>query len=346
VAQHLNIPKDGILRVADVGAGLLSMLSLLLKGQHDKKPLLNMLHQKVKGVEYYAYEPNESLLEGCRENLKRLGFTLKEEKESELVYHRSNQNVTVHLRIMDFTNDGDCQEVEPNLIVGCCFADLMDPHVLVESLLRFTAGSSSQKDTLVYFPITFAGITQFLPPQPFNTRTDASRRTIPSDTTAFSLYSNALTLEHGHNLDPNKLVNAMSDYGATLLHRGPSNWKIDPKENEYLWKTMLYFFGTVGASEMMKRGWDSVGWMDRAKQGRPSIEVTNIDLLFRLGNAYDDVGLVEVTGNTSEDGGQLSINEIQFTAPYEVGTVTKTLDTKDGAHLGPNQVEGEILCEL
>jgi hypothetical protein len=133
----------------------------------------------------------------------------------------------------------------------------------------------------------------------------------------------------------------MSDYGATLLHRGPSNWKIDPNENEYLWSTMLYFFGTVGASELLKRGWDSVGWIDRAKQGRPSIEVSNIDLLFRLSGNDASGGVVESTVEEDGNDEQLTVEEIQFTAPYQVGTVVKTIDTKDGAHLKPNQVEGK-----
>ena len=157
----------------------------------------------------------------------------------------------------------------------------------------------------------------------------------------FTCIPNALTTRHGHNLDPDKLVAAMKDYGATLIDRGPSNWKIDPTDNEYLWKTMLYFFGTVGASEMMKQGYDSVGWIDRARRQRPSIEVTNIDLLFRLGSSETVSGLIERASNEREDHGQLEIKEIQFTAPFEVGTITKTVDTKDGAHLGPNQVEGK-----
>ncbi len=284
VAKHVKVSSDGILRVVDVGAGLLSMLSLILKGQQDKKPLLKLMkqqQQQVKGMEYYAYEPNESLWNACREKLQQLGFSLQHETKSQLVYHCSNPNTTVYLKMMDYTLVEDAKDVTPNLIVGCCFADLMDPNVLVESLLRFTTNSS----TLAYFPITFAGITQFLPPQPFGTTTALTqRRVIPSDTTAFFLYSDALTRTHGHNLDPNQLVSAMKNHGATLLHSGPSNWKICPTKNEYLWNTMLYFFGTVGAFELMKRGYDSVGWIHRARQGRPSMEVSNVDLLFRLGD--------------------------------------------------------------
>ena len=333
IAQHLYMPQDGILRVADVGAGLLSMLELLLEGRHDKQPLLNMLNKKVKGIEYVAYEPNMGLLDGCRETLSRLGFEfVRKEQESTYVFHRDHQNVTVHLKMMDFTKE-DCK-MELQLVVGCCFADLMDPHALVESLLRFTGSGDT---VLVYFPITFARITQFLPPQPFGS--EKMPRRIPSDTAAFGMYSDALMNQHGHNLEPTKLVDAMKEYGGILLRRGPSNWKIDPTENEYLWKTMLYFFGTVGAPEMMKRGWDSVGWMARAKQGRPKIDVANIDLLFRLPREASG-GLLDSSLTGNEDKDELLIEEIQFTAPYEVGTVSKTVDTTDGAHLGPNQVEG------
>ena len=160
---HVVLAPNDILRVADVGAGVLSMLSLLLKGQHDKKALLQMI--KVKGVEYFAYEPNKSLLEACRENLKRLGFQLQTESEHELIYHRSNQNVTVHLRMMDFTNDDRCNEVQPNLIVGCCFADLMDPHELVESLLRFTAATHNDT-TWSTFQLHLLELHNFYHPNP------------------------------------------------------------------------------------------------------------------------------------------------------------------------------------
>jgi FMN phosphatase YigB (HAD superfamily) len=332
IAQHLTIPENGILQVVDVGAGLLSMLELFLKGRHDKPPLLSLLDKKVKGIEYVAYEPNMGLLGGCKNRLRELGFELREERGNECVFHRARHNVTVHLKMMDFALEKG--KMEPQLLVGCCFADLMDPHELVESLFQYTFSG----DMLVYFPITFSGITQFLPPQPFGVSGER-RRQIPSDTTALQMYSSVLTNQHGHNLEPTKLVSAMEAHGGILLNRGPSNCKICPKENEYFWKTMLYFFGTVGAPEMMKRGWDSVGWIHRAKQGRPKIEVSNIDLLFRIPRETSDV-LRESSSVENEDTDELSITEIQFKAPYEVGTVSKTVDTKDGAHLGPNHVEG------
>jgi threonine dehydrogenase-like Zn-dependent dehydrogenase/FMN phosphatase YigB (HAD superfamily) len=341
IAQHLTVPANGILQVVDVGAGLLSMLELFLKGRHDKPPLLSLLDKKVKGMEYIAYEPNLGLLEGCKRRLRELGFEpLHEAHGSECTFHRARQNVTVHLKTMDFTLEVQ-GKMEPQLLVGCCFADLMDPHELVESLFQCT----SSGDMLVYFPITFCGITQFLPPRPFGVGGERRRRRIPSDTTAFQMYSDVLTNQHGHNLEPTKLVSAMEAHGGILLNRGPSNWNICPKENEYLWTTMLYFFGTVGAPEMMKRGWDSVGWIHRAKQGRPKIEVSNVDLLFRLPREASG-RLRESSSIENEDTDELSINEIQFRAPYEVGMVSKTVDTKDGAHLGPNDVVVRSVCSL
>ena len=87
---------------------------------------------------------------------------------------------------------------------------------------------SFNKPTLIYFPITFCGITQFLPPKPFQqqqqqqtqlskqcddengndkkdhymrTKRNKTIRPIPSDTAAFNCYSKALSDVFGHNLD-------------------------------------------------------------------------------------------------------------------------------------------------
>jgi len=450
------------LRVVDVGAGLLSMLRMMLDGGGGKKSLISLMEGEegcitssssspsLRNVQYIAYEPNRNLVEECRAVLDSMGFTERssgddskeedvEKNTNELIFHRSaidgcNVDVTVLLRIQDFRQGEEMKSttsssstvlsppLPPHLIVGCCFADLFDPpHQLVSSLLHLigyfsatnTKGgtrtdSNTTNETLLYFPITFAGTTQFVPPKPFGIRSPSSSKqqqrqqlTIPSDTTAFQLYAQALTERHGHNLDPNRIISSIQQVGGTLLAKGRSNWNIDSNnlgkvmgekkddgDGGYLWETMLYFFGTSAAPEMMMRGkrnseggggWDAVGWLERARDGRPDIIVENVDILFSLpsNEAVEEVvdtataarGIRSGSSATStcssgevcedDDDGttttcddenrrrtRLSVERINFTAPRTVGTVIEEWDTTDGSHLGPGQIEVQSICSL
>ena len=106
---------------------------------------------------------------------------------------------------------------------------------------------------------------------------------MPSDNTVFQLYAHALTRRHGHNLNPKRMVSAVEEVRGVLLAREPSDWEIDPEGEDggYLWETMLYFFGSGAAPEILVGGrWDAVGWLERAREGRPRIVVGNVDLLF------------------------------------------------------------------
>jgi hypothetical protein len=223
----------------------------------------------------------------------------------------------------------------------------------VPSLLqKFLATKESVKkrpdSCLCYFPITFRGITQFVPPQPFDIR-PCKAESLPSDTVAFALYSKALEQTHGHNLDPLTLVQATKAFGGTLLSSGGADWDIDPKQHLYLWETLLYFFERVAGPELIKRGWDAAGWLRRARRpqskhnskldSRPSILISNVDLLFRLprlGRAklpFMDVNRHEAM-ETELDQQAIGIEEIVFTAPYRVSSIRKL-----GADLGPHQVQ-------
>jgi len=188
---------DGVLRIADVGAGVLSMLEMMFVGGGGKPSLFGMIQKSADGpgpalrqIHYTAYESNLNLIQGCKDTLERLGFSEVAEfvlggRLEEIIFRgqvkangdKSNGppvSVTVHLRTKDFAKDDSKRFVPPNLVVGCCFADLFDPHELAQSLLSFTTlckqgggiGNDSA-ETLVYFPITFTGTTQFHPAQPF-----------------------------------------------------------------------------------------------------------------------------------------------------------------------------------
>jgi len=376
IFNHDNTTNDRMdfVRIVDVGAGLLSMLDLILNGGGGKEPLVGEMRDG-SSLEYIAYESNQELLETCKDRLISMGF--QEEKKGKLIGGKGNcdesvdeyiferkgrkkssgVNVKVLLRVKDFTESPLKREEHPHLIVGCCFADLFDPDILATSLMQFTrhcaigGGVDSDKDRmndiLVYFPITFDGSTQFLPPKPFSFDNNEKGATIPSDTKSFQLYADSLIQNHGHNLDPTLLIDSMNEIGATLLTSATSVWKIDPNENEYLWSTMLYFFGTSAAPEIMRHNWDSVGWINRARRNHPKIHVRNQDLLFKLPPAdstdqkqsLSQNGSFSCLADTSEE-----VEQIEFTSPHVVGK--KRINGDSFNEIGPGQVEIKSICSL
>ncbi len=322
-----KVQKQGYLEIVDVGAGRLSILSLLLRGESSRG--LSALFDNPRSdqpISYTAYESNEELLPACEVQLRSFGFQLVNSVPGELyLYSKDNWTIRLVLRRFDEANH---ELASPDLIVGCCFADLVDPNVLVPSLLRtFRLLDDASKGALIYFPITFAGCTQFLPPRPFQPSEYHTNQMIPSDTLAFQIYSKALIETMGHNLDPYLIVTSMERHGAKLLKRGTSNWKIDPAVVPYLFDTMLYFFGTTAGPPLLEAGFDSPGWIRRAKKERPKIQVSNVDLLFEIGGERPKV----VDPITKSE--PTTLQEIQFTAPSVVTAVEKNVP-----ELGPDEV--------
>ena len=205
----------------------------------------------------------------------------------------------------------------------------MDPRDLVPSLVRrFHLHEDSQQRTLLYFPITFCGTTQFMSPGSYELDSEGNSN-IPSDTLAFQLYASALSETMGHNLDSRLLVKVMEGYGFQVVSKGKSNWNIDASLNPYLYETMLYFFGSSAGPELLEQGWDAGAWIHRARQNQPKIIATNTDLLFEMkGITSHD------TDCANEDSAQ-QYTEILFTAPKEVTTIQR-----DFPELGPNEIIG------
>jgi len=391
--QLRNNDENQTLRVVDLGAGLLSMLKMILNGEgKDKVSLVDKIlldykdenNSTIKELQYRAYEPNENLFHTCQEFLFNLGFVQQNNStENEIIFYRSSNddcpiNVTVSLIMKDFQEETTVLSPRPHLIVGCCFADLLDPQQLTLSIMRLIGHVSSEDDstveqnnnkkealksTLIYFPITFSGTTQFYPPKPFATNNEKDAFVIPSDTTAFQLYADSLVNQHGHNLDPSRIITALKDIGGELLSRGSSNWIINPKHHSYMWETMLYFFGTSAAPEIMKRKWDAVGWINRARSERPTITVQNTDLLFSLPPPSEIVvgkqdyyssssssfnekeELMKVDGICIDNNDSL-VEKISFTAPNHVEAVTEEWDNTKESHVGPGQIEVRSICSL
>lgn len=366
VAEELsNIMNKGSsvtdrIQIIDLGAGLLSMLNMILNGGGGKEPLIDLLNsfnnKPIKEIEYIAYESNKNLLDTCWNSLYGMGFVgLEHDVEDEYIFEQTMDElkIIVKLRVKSFTEDVLHNENHnPHLVIGCCFADLFDPNDLTAKIMHFlrhcTIGggvsqcSTTPYQTLVYFPITFGGITQFLPPKPFGVR-KSSKKVIPSDTLAFRAYAQSLIDQHGHNLDPTKIIDAMKNSDAKLIASGSSVWDIDPEFNKYLWETMIYFFASTGP---MMLNWDFEGWINRAKNERPKIQVMNQDLLFSM-TAVSNLEETETkdlessTYNECEDHSDTQVvEEIMFNSPYNVSKVTKRWETKNNKHLNPGQVEG------
>lgn len=369
------------LRIVDLGAGLLSMLRLILEGhQPDSEEnvdttvlgLPSLAEELGKSgfypthLHYYAYEPNQDLESECVKELESLGFRLDEslywrERPSDSLVSPS-ASYPEHIFVKKLEGDCSCfvylrcwsfeqnmvrihqrtpSNPSPHIILGSCFADLVEPYELARSLLhQFLSQAdkdsyASNTETLMYFPITFSGITQFLPSKPFGQQ---NAHLVPSDTLAFGLYAKALRLQ-GHNLDPDLLTSSLQDYGATLLSKRSSDWTIEWTDHTYLWNTMLFFFSTLAAPEIQMKGLDGHGWLRRAHDLRPTIHVSNVDLLFRIPHVghwspgkqdrdlHDDIADI--------------YEEISFEAP---GRVTST--TKESPVLAPNQVRMKSVCSL
>jgi threonine dehydrogenase-like Zn-dependent dehydrogenase len=334
LAHSVNQHNLNDLCFVDLGAGRLSLLRLLLFGHQD---LLALDVPNVSTIQYYAYESNRRLEAECVEQLERLGFRLlsrykwrhESSEDPEFVFIKTAYSVTwtVHLRLWKFDEHESRCQPPPNAVLGCCFADLLPPLTLAASLVRFVAKRSVFDDTYFYFPITFRGTTQFLPPQPLEMQLDNA---IPSDTTAFALYSRSLERTYGHNLDPTALSDALSNYGAQCLAIRSSDWVVGPYRDSYLWETLFYFFGTVAGPELQAKGWDARLWLERARRTKPEIHVSNVDLLFRLPRIGHWKPSLSPETQLKSD---LFYREIRFEAPHVTSVVTKPVP-----ELQPRQV--------
>ena len=339
LAEEIKVGEDGIMRITDLGSGLFFMLDLILHGKEDKASLVS-LTPGIERIEYHAYESNLGLFHGCLDKLYELGFAQTPRNAPSLgdthVFFHAERDLVLHLHWYDYRKEEKDEDDEtPHAIVGCCFADLIEPSALVQSIKCFV-GTKSGSSPLVYFPITFAGTTQFLHTKPYG---KSARGWIPSDTHVFRTYAASLRDDQGHNLDPHQLVEAFERHGGELLMQGKSRWDINIVTSPYFWKAMLYFFGVVAAPKLMIDGWDSIGWIQRCEAARDSILVGNVDLLFRLDAPVSQEALKDDAMSSVVD-----IEQIQFTGPYFVETVKKSVDANND--LKPDQVLIQSLCSL
>ncbi|GMH83453.1 hypothetical protein TrVE_jg1048 [Triparma verrucosa] len=357
---EIPAPFNTHLKIVDVGAGLLHMLRRFVS------PTVGVIspESKVQSVEYHAYEGNVRLLPEILSVMEEMGFRTvtssppytffkefrwAEDKHGQGRSRRSwwwswggrggdggeiievegrDASVTVYLHMRDFRDDANEEEgasKPPDLIVGSCFADLFDPEDLIANLKKIAKRGS----TLLYFPITYGGMTTCGDMRPATEQT-------PSDTKAFAIYNEALE-DQGHNLDPSRIISAIEKHGGSVLGSGASVWKIDEVENAWMWKTMMYFFGTTAAAGFADAGYDIKHWLALFKKGGRNLRVYNRDILARLG------GDVERGGDLDGGGGEGGDVEIVFEEPRKVST--RRIHLED-VELGDDEIEIESICSL
>lgn len=333
-------------KYVDACAANKTNVTLLLPSFVDSIPAIKEIH-------YYAYEVNQNLLVSCQEKLRNMGFLpvqneLSENNGSEYIFTGTVESqkkdtvvIRVYLRFRDFACDTFLRPI--HLLIGCCFADLFDSETLSKNILRFvsTRDKLVEQNVLMYFPITHAGTTSFLPPSPLDDESN-----IPSDTIAFRLYSESLANRHGQCVDATRFVDELEKVGAELIAKRSSNWNIDPNKHSYLWATLLHFFEKCTFPELILHRWNATGWLDRARKLRPSIYVSNVDLLFRLQQSTAVYQNLNHDISTSQDVAQKTetVKEIKFTSRQKVEVVEKqwSLRDDDDVHLGPDFVERKL----
>jgi hypothetical protein len=336
---------EAVLYIHDLGAGLLSMLRLIVFGGKRVDSLLSTLIQQeptpLTLLRYTAYESNKKLLQRNIVLLNEWGFHLLHQVDDTITFsRRKDQKVSIDielvLKIKDFRSE-EMRSHSPHLIVGCCFADLFSPEALVASVLRLITLSleSKPRKVLTYFPITFTGTTQFVPSMPYDCSTEETLggRTVPSDTLAFQMYKDHLEHDYGHSTDILSLIDEFKRFGAKVICVGESNWQVHPKQHGYLWQTLLYFFGLSAAPDLLKGGWNSRGWIKRARSHKPSINVSNKDLLLSMNN-------VETVNKSHIREEMVFRDELWFVGPRSVRKVREEQTSFNLKPLQPGYVEG------
>ena len=226
----------------------------------------------------------------------------------------------------------------PHLIVGSCVADLFDPDELSQELRRI----AGKGNPLLYFPITYAGMTILSDPS-----TECKIQNIPSDTMAMRMYNDALTFEVGHNLNPSLFIDALSRFGGRLIAKGNSVWRIRKRANEYLWNCMVYFFGSTACGRFSENGYTIENWLNRLKAHKKDVSVWNLDILARFEDVKegtdDGCNHVKQVGNVIANDGAQGYHEIVFKSPKNV---SRRAMAADSSSLEADEVLITPLCSL
>lgn len=343
LALQINTKKSA--KIVDLGAGTLSMLSMLLNRVFSETCSVP------KNLVYIAFESNAALQQATFLRLIALGF-------HEVSFDRSradidamysirqfcgrvgSMDVTVYYANMDFmsteaisltryllpsideSESTECYSKSfsgIDLICGCCLADLVPPSAFANQLIEL----AGDRGGLLYMPITFAGITKL-----FRTPSESSKLS-KQDDLVMSMYHNHL-IDMGHHLSPTILAHTLADYGCKILVDGPdvaSPWVIRRDEDKYMFDCMLRFialgttFSFIGSEELDICEWFKSLHADISML--TAFEIENVDMLCQLPEIIQHMDLPMIDSdcdNSERDAFRttfltMSVDELRHTPP-------------------------------
>ncbi|CAE7577517.1 tdh [Symbiodinium natans] len=206
LAQQLSTFAGQDISVLDLGAGTLSMLSVILKAL-----------PKGSRVKYTAVDRDDELLKQAAAERLESQFQATAHASLPNTWQLPDREVSVTLL------PGDAVEVlatlpSQTLVVGCSILDLID----VEALS--TALRQHQASALLYFPIHYAGVTVFESPRQADVK--------------------LLTADYNRSLECRGQVTKVTDFYDSLgetIATGSSDWVLDSKACPDLFKQLASF---------------------------------------------------------------------------------------------------------
>eukprot|EP00439_Symbiodinium_sp_Y106_P059712 s2893_g8.t1 len=221
------------LSILDLGAGTLSMLSVILQAL-----------PKGCQVEYTALDRDEELLKQAAAERLESQFAATPHGILPNTWQLPNCQVTVTLQAGDAVKSLESMP-QQTLIVGCSILDLVDVQALSVALRQHQAGA------LLYFPIHYSGVTLLESPRHKDVE--------------------LLTADYNRSLEcRGQVTNVTSFYdslGETIA-KGPSPWVLDSKACPALFKQLVSF---MAVNALGFHGHEAVGEAVAALQrGSPS----------------------------------------------------------------------------
>ncbi|CAE7207669.1 L-threonine 3-dehydrogenase [Symbiodinium microadriaticum] len=239
--------------ILDLGAGTLSMLSVILQAL-----------PKGCQVKYTALDRDEELLKQAAAERLESQFAATPHGVLPNTWQLPNCQVTVTLQAGDAVNSLETMP-QQTLIVGCSILDLVDVQALSGALRQHQAGA------LLYFPIHYAGVTLLESPRHGDME--------------------LLTADYNRSLECRGQVTNVTNFYDSLgetIAKGPSSWLLDSKACPALFKQLvsfmavnaLGFHGHAAVGEAVAALQRSAGPGDLAED--VVLKVENVDYLGRV----------------------------------------------------------------
>ncbi|CAE8707138.1 unnamed protein product, partial [Polarella glacialis] len=199
------------LRILDIGAGMLSMLRPVVKTSPPGA-----------SVHYTAVDSDAQLLQAAAARLRaEFGAQQFAEKPDVWCFDLEGRPLEVKLRAGDLLQVLEEQPSEPyHLVVGCSILDLVDVTAVSSALSKWHQGS------LLYFPIHYAGVTEF--------------RSSSGDVQLLTAHYNDSLVARGQ---VSNVTRMLPNLGETIKLES-SAWMISASKDVPLYRQMLSFMAT------------------------------------------------------------------------------------------------------